>query len=163
MKHRAVVVPPVSGEPKPCTCASLQNCNCELPSGIKEPSTETAPERLLLEALITIRDGVTAISYKDQVDKLRSIASDATANHAQPLIPPKPESDVGSGKPKEDQDSKRLDWLEVKFSGANQASIISKMTDGRPKYKCSSGFHCGDTIREAIDAAMQNSPSQEPQ
>jgi hypothetical protein len=44
-------------------------------------------------------------------------------------------------------DTKRLDWLENKFRKANQASIISKMTDGRPKFKCSSGFHCRQSHR----------------
>ena len=52
-------------------------------------------------------------------------------------------------------DKQRLDWLEQKNAPFNQASILSKSSDGGMPYACSSGFHRGRTIRQAIDAAMR--------
>ena len=52
-------------------------------------------------------------------------------------------------------DKMRLDWLENHNARFNQAMILSKSSDQFPRYACSSGFHRGDTIREAIDAAIR--------
>lgn len=53
-------------------------------------------------------------------------------------------------------DKIRLDWLEKENARFNQAAIIMKHSDDSLEgpYSCSSGFHRGGSIREAIDAAI---------
>lgn len=226
-----VVVPPVSGEPKwEVDLSNLDlsgrywrvhglaihqpDCNCgkcvlpkvarnpEDGSGIKEPSTETAPERpmeLLLcpfcgsgkaSLLLPTCRPETPYNPADRLypvvrcsecyadipgdnedykggsaitkwnTRVAPSVPNATANHAQPLIPPK--SDVGSGKPKEHQDSKRLDWLQshrhAQLTNTSpvwrgECDIMTNPMDGTGPV-----FHHDKDIRKAIDAAMQKEP-----